>query len=151
MKSNIFLTIFILITVSSCSSQTDSSRNRNIKNLTTDTIPLLDKGSALDLFVKEYADSINISIKENKYPHFIENTEFDFDYSGIYAPSHHPLPLRFMIVKKVTNCLAIKNILALKNDKIKEKPKNVYNLELLYSDKSFYDLLKMRNYELNCK
>jgi hypothetical protein len=108
------------------------------------------KLSPFDSFIKKYADSVNHIKTAEDIPVFVSNPQFDYESAGMWSPSHHPLPLRFMIFEKVNNCDALKVLLQTNNHAYKVKPQKKYDIDVEYIQLSFYDLAFDRYKRLQC-
>lgn len=107
--------------------------------------------SALDIIVHTYADSINDIASTNQAPLFLEETQLDYEHTGILSSFHDPLSLRKLIFDQVTNCTSLNLILLDKSGTYKKKPKKQHDINVDFIDLSVYDLAQRRYKELDCK
>lgn len=146
-----YLVITFIFSCKSISNKGDVAGKDTVIATIIDTSILKSKGkSALDLFIESYTDSINRAEIIKKLPDFLEDSQFDYNNSGIWSPSHHPLPLRYMIINKVNSCVALRMLLDSGNPKYKIKPKKYHDIDVEYSDMSFFQLSEIRYKELRC-
>ncbi len=151
----IVVAIFLMSYIISCG---QSENTREVQNADTSTKLILTDTSVLanarlsplDFFVKKYADSVNWISSSNNIPLFITNPQFDYDNMGVWSPSHHPLPLRFMIFEKVDNCNALKVLIQSNYRLYKLKPVIQNNMDVDHIKLSFYELALNRYKQLNC-
>jgi hypothetical protein len=150
------LFLFLFIVCRNCSAQVSEEIKISTKHPADTTYLGFDSTflnglgkSALELFVDNLADSINNLRKSGVLPFFLEDPQFDYNNSG-WSPSHHPYPLRKMIIAKVKDCQSLRILIAEKNKKYKLLPHKEHDIDLEYSNLSFHDLAVMRYQELNC-
>ena len=152
-KSMVKNFLLILLFSHSMSSSAQISNGKNRKDSTTfdfDSSFLEKTGkSAFEIFIDNYADSLNALRKSGKFPAFLEDAQFDYTHSG-WSPSHHPIALRQMIISKVNNCQSIKMIIQNSNVKYKNRPVKENEIDVKYSNLSFYELAIRRYEEMNC-
>ena len=108
-------------------------------------------------YVKNCADSINRLELDDTIHYFLYNVCLDYQ-KQYWIDLHHPLPLRKLIVDKVTNQKAIKLILFKYKDTLdepcspcietKEKPIGLTYYSIPLIKESFVDLLRNRLYEI---
>jgi len=109
-------------------------------------------------YVRVCADSINRLKNENdNLPNFLYNPCLDYQ-KAYWIDMHHPLPLRKLIVDKITNQRAIEIILSRRNSaldktckpcgEIKKEPIGLVYFTIPLLKESFTDLLINRLYEL---
>ena len=105
--------------------------------------------SAVEMFMDNFADSLNKIPITKKFPTFLADAQFDYDHAG-FAPSHNPNPSRYLIISKVNYCRALIMILDSKNEKYKKRPVKDLRIEVAYADLSFYELVERRYKEMGC-
>ena len=157
MKVKLNILLCTLLGAFSCTSK-DEVEKSNIDSIydkqtiviDTNLIKNKDK-SPLDFFVDTHADSINNSTTVVQLPLFLVETQFDYQNVGILSSFHDPLPLRKLIIDKVTNCAILKLILEDKSGTYKKKPQKQHDIEVEFINLSIYDLVHQRSKELNCK
>lgn len=157
MKGKINVLLCLLLVALSCTSKEKQSKvnNDSVKEkqtivIDTDLIKNKDK-SPLDFFVDTHADSINNSTYVDQLPLFLTETQFDYENAGILSSFHGPLPLRKLIIDKVTNCASLKLILEDKLGTYRKKPQKQHDIEVEFINLSIYDLAYQRSKQLNCK
>lgn len=115
-----------------------------------DSSLLLSKSTtSLDLFLDTRADSLN-KPKAGRLPRFLDDVQFDYNFSGMSMNSNLALPLRKMIFDKVTNC---KSLLLIVNDTAstyRRHPVKQYHLTVDSGQYSYFELAKMRLDILKC-
>lgn len=105
----------------------------------------------LDIFIKEYSDSLNSYTHSDALPKFLKDYYFDYNHTGIFSPFHAPISLRKLIVDKVDNCMALQALISSKDSIYNRKPGKRHGIEAELSELSFVELAKNRYRELNCK
>jgi hypothetical protein len=105
--------------------------------------------SPLEIFIESFSDSLNNLRKTGTFPVFLEDAQFDYKYSG-WSPSHHPIPLRQMIISKVNDCQSLKMLVENKNEKYRRLPFEEDGIEVEFSNFSFHELAIKRYKEMNC-
>lgn len=137
------------ITLSFCNNQKRllriAKKEMDPKNWVKPVALHLDFNAESDM--KIYSDSLNNLTDEAALPAFI----FDecFDYKPMLWPDmHHAISLRQMVVKKVTNRLAIQRILQDDNPLLHKVCDAEGEIEVPDGDKSFYELFRLRYAEL---
>lgn len=155
MKVNI--KYFILVFLFSCQNS-ETIQKKIIDKQNKDDIIITDSSllepkteSPLESFIHLYSDSINNLNYKNILPIFLEDANFNYTHSGIWSPSHNPLPLRIMIIKQVTNCKSLNILVKSNNELYKVKSFNQYGIKVQGSQYSFYDLISSRSKELDCE
>jgi len=97
-----------------------------------------------------YADSLN-NLINGVLPDFIFNQCFDLQ-RYFWQDLHHPISLRWEVLEKVNNKNALKQILGLKDKRLKIKCDYVKNsspeLTIPMISKSFYQLVRKRYKEI---
>ncbi len=108
-------------------------------------------------FIKNCADSINVMRDGDPVPSFVFNP--CLDRQSQYWPNlHNPIPIRKLIVNKVTNQEAMLYILSLQDTRLKETcmrtdtaTNKLRYYQIPYIQLSFYDLIYNRLSELRNK
>lgn len=148
---NILILSLIGLLLVSCRGSTKKNMNSSETTYTISDSTIFDTTSSVkDIFIQGYADSINKAETINELPEFLKNSQFDFDMSGLISPIHHPISLRNLIMKKVTNCNSLKLIIKSNEPLYKNKPSNEHEIELELFQYSFYDFALARIKELKC-
>jgi hypothetical protein len=154
-KTNVLLCI--LVVALSCTSKeeqskvnSDSVKKEQIVVIDTNLLKNKDE-SPLDFFVDTHADSINNSTSVGQLPLFLTEAQFDYQNAGILSSFHDPLPLRKLIINKVTNCASLKLILEDQSEIYRKKPQKQHDIEVEFINLSIYDLAYQRSKQLNCK
>ncbi len=127
----------------------DSVNEEHTIVIDTNLINNIDK-SPLDFFVDKHADSINNAVSVGQLPSFLKEIQFDYQNAGILSSFHSPLPLRKLIINKVTNCASLRLIFEEKSGIYKNKPQKQHDIEVEFINLSVYDLARKRFKELNC-
>lgn len=140
--------------IAACNINSKESLNSRKKdsaiNIQLDTNFLRQKDmSALDIFLQNYADSIN-NANPNKLPLFLNNPQFDYQNVGIWAPAHHPLPLRKLIIDKLIDCTSLKKILDSKSTSFRTRPVKENDINVEFINFSFFELAEKKYKEFNC-
>jgi hypothetical protein len=153
-----FLIIVIVLSGHFCSCKYSDNDNTGKQNDSIPTLILSDSAiaeaarlSALDYYIKTFADSINNMNGPSNFPEFLKDPQFDYNQRGIWSPSHHALPLRFMIFSKVNNCNALKMIIHSSNSYYKQKPVKAEHIDVEHIQLSFHDIASKRYTELQCR
>jgi len=134
-----------------CNAQTSKNKKASDSTIYTFDSSFLDKSgkSSLEIFVDDFADSLNNLRKTGIFLAFLGDPQFDYKYS-MGAPSHHPYPLRQMIITKVKDCQSLRMIIESKNEKFLQKPIKEFGIDVEYSNLSFHELAVDRYKEINC-
>lgn len=106
----------------------------------------LDK-SAFEIFVSEYADSINNAITPNELPNFLKEADFDYYNNDLWFPGNNQVSIRRVIISRVNRCKALSFIININTNIYKRKPRKN---NIAFSGSSFYDLAKERLKMLEC-
>jgi len=115
-----------------------------------DSAALFSKSTtALDLFLKVRADSIN-RLRAGRLPEFLDEVQFDYNYSGMSMNSNLALPLRKMIFDRVTNCKSLLLIVGDTSSSYRKHPVKQYHLKVDSGQYSYFELAKMRLDDLKC-
>lgn len=147
--SRILLSLTISIAVTSCNSQNLSSKMKSdsllTKKIVVDT-------SVSQMFnaerqMKLFADSLNNLSMDNPLPSFLFDECFDLQ-TAYWPDMHHPISLRQMIIKGVTNKNVIERILKEDNYLLRKKCDIKKSPPVPDGQKSFYELFKLRYAEL---
>lgn len=154
-SKNIYF-LFLVFFFIACNAQSSNDRNYHGKKTSDSTVlgfdsSFLDQSgkSSLEMFVEHFADSLNNLRKTGLFPVFLEDPQFDYKNS-IGAPSHHPFPLRQMIISKVKDCQSLHMMIESKNEKYLRKPIKESGIDVEYSNLSFHELAANRYKEMNC-
>lgn len=104
-RNSILLPILILIWVSSGAQllKNNDTGGKNGRHIGFDSSFLAQGArSSLERFVDNLADSINNISRAGIFPSFLEDSQFDYK-NWFGAPSHHPYPIRKMIISKAVD------------------------------------------------
>jgi hypothetical protein len=155
-KNILSLFVFLFLFSITCTSQIQTGKPNQRKHskdsisIKLDSSFIADFGkSALERYVDKFADSLNNLKKTHVFPVFLLDAQFDYTHSG-FAPSHHPYPLRQMIISKVKDCQSLRMLLNSKNKEYVVRPTKEYGIDVNYSNLSFYELAAKRYEEMNC-
>jgi hypothetical protein len=134
-----------------------AGRNNNVTIAKKDTLELDSSfsreigGDPLDIFLKNYVDSLNEYKPNISLPKFLENYYFDYDYSGILSPAHAPISLRKLIIDRVSNCRALIAIAGSDKPSYMKEPGKRNGIDVKFSNLSISELAKKQLRNLNCK
>ena len=152
MGSKYFLLTFFLFFVFFVHAQKTTKTLKKKDNVTyqLDSSFIAQTGkSAVEIFVDQFADSLNRMPITKVFPIFLEDSEFDYDHPGL-SPSHNPNPSRYMIISKVNDCRSLRMILDSKNEKYRLRPRKNNRIEVEYTEFSIYELVERRYKEMGC-
>jgi hypothetical protein len=153
-----FLIILIALSGYFCPCKYSDKNNTEKQNDRIQTLTLSDSAiaeaarlSPLDYYIKTFADSINNINDPSNFREFLKDPQFDYNQRGIWSPSHHALPLRFMIFSKVNNCNVLKMIIHSSNSYYKQKLVKVEHIDDEHIQLSSLDIASKRYTELQCR
>jgi hypothetical protein len=150
MKLKYKLLLYIMFLGLKAICQTSNTNDSNLTKVVLDSLFLKHVSeSPLEFFVSTYADSID-NMKTIGIPIFLDNTQFDYQYSQIGRGVDNPLPLRKMIFDKVKNCAALKRIMEDSSGIYRKKPVMEHDIHVDYLNFSFFDLAAKRYSKLHC-
>jgi hypothetical protein len=140
MRNQVFLIVVLAVVFTSCK--------------TTQSVAVKEEAKQ---FIKSCADSINIMKPGDPAPSFVFNP--CLDRQSQYWPNlHSPIPIRKLILNKVTNTEAMLYLLSLQDGRLKETcmrtdtaTNKLRYYQIPYIQLSFYDLFYNRLSELRNK
>lgn len=128
-------------------------RNKNLSGYTIfeEKIKASENKTFLEGYISNYVDSLNNVSEESELPYFLNDPQFDFSHRGVWETLHSPISVRNQIISRINNCKTLQLIINSSNLNYQKKPTSEENLNPPHSDKSFYDLVKIRFTSLECK
>ncbi|RAJ00509.1 hypothetical protein LX64_04216 [Chitinophaga skermanii] len=99
--------------------------------------------------IEIYVDSINNAFYKSEIPAFLLDTQLDYKFRSLWISPHLALSIRKQIINRVSNCHPLRLILESKEPLYKKQPLRE-DVTLPYGNKSIYDFVKERLYQLDC-